>query len=122
LEIGSSASKSAFLARKSYLLDADNGLHKGNHPQKMSAEAAFVACGRAIAFFSGYSGCGTTALDWRSESIQMREGELSMKKRALTIGVEAKLLDGRVTARSNAAARKSIWQDTEIANGAEFDS
>jgi hypothetical protein len=52
LEIGSSASKIAFLARKPYLLDADNGLHKGNRLQKTSAEADFVACGRVIAFSS----------------------------------------------------------------------
>jgi hypothetical protein len=59
-------------------------------------------------FFSTASGFGTIALDERSVSIQMIEGELPIEKLALTVGGETRLLDWKVTARPNAAASKSV--------------
>jgi uncharacterized protein (DUF608 family) len=59
-------------------------------------------------FFSTASGFGTIALNERSVSIQMIEGELPIEKLALTVGGETRLLDWKVTARPNAAASKSV--------------
>jgi uncharacterized protein (DUF608 family) len=59
-------------------------------------------------FFSAASGFGTIALDQRSVSIQMIEGELPIEKLALTVGGETRSLEWKVTARPNVAATKSI--------------
>jgi len=59
-------------------------------------------------FFSTASGFGTIGLDSRSLTVQMIEGELAIEKLALTVGGETKLLDWKVTARTNAATVKSI--------------
>jgi hypothetical protein len=59
-------------------------------------------------FFSTASGFGTISLDGHSVKVEMIEGELSIEKLALTVGGETKLLDWKVTARTNAAVVKSI--------------
>lgn len=59
-------------------------------------------------FFSTASGFGTIGLDGRSVSVHMIEGELRIEKLALTLGGETRLLDWKVTARTNAAAVKAI--------------
>jgi hypothetical protein len=59
-------------------------------------------------FFSAASGFGVIALDGKSVSVQMIEGELSIEKLALTLGGETRMLDWKVTARPSAAAIKSI--------------
>jgi uncharacterized protein (DUF608 family) len=59
-------------------------------------------------FFSAASGFGVIALDGRSVSVQMIEGELPIEKLALTLGAETRMLDWKVTARPGAAAIKSI--------------
>jgi uncharacterized protein (DUF608 family) len=59
-------------------------------------------------FFATASGFGVIGLDGRSLSVQMIEGELPIEKLALTLGGETRLLDWKVTARTNAAAIKAI--------------
>jgi hypothetical protein len=59
-------------------------------------------------FFSTASGFGVISLDGRSVSIEMIEGELPIEKLALTVGVETRMLDWKVTARPGAPAIKSI--------------
>jgi uncharacterized protein (DUF608 family) len=59
-------------------------------------------------FFSAASGFGVIALDGKSVSVHMIEGELSIEKLALTLGGETRMLDWKVTARPSAAANKSI--------------
>jgi hypothetical protein len=59
-------------------------------------------------FFSTAFGFGTIALDGRSVSVRMIEGELPIEKLALTVGGETRVIDWKVTARTNAAAVKSI--------------
>ena len=59
-------------------------------------------------FFSAASGFGAIGLDGRSVSVEMIEGELLIEKLALTLQGETRLLDWKVTARTNAAAIKSI--------------
>ncbi len=59
-------------------------------------------------FFSTASGFGTIELDGRSVKVEMIEGELPIEKLALTVGGETRLLDWKVTARTNAAAVKSV--------------
>ena len=59
-------------------------------------------------FFSTASGYGTIGLDSRSVRVQMIEGELPIEKLAFTVGAKTRLLDWKVTARTNSAAVKSI--------------
>jgi hypothetical protein len=59
-------------------------------------------------FFSTASGFGTIGLDGRTVRVEMIEGELPIEKLALTVGGETRLLDWKVTARTSAAAVKSI--------------
>jgi hypothetical protein len=59
-------------------------------------------------FFSTASGFGTIALEERSVTIQMVEGELPIEKLALTVDGETRLLDWRVTARPASSVSKSI--------------
>ncbi len=59
-------------------------------------------------FFSTALGFGTIALDHRSVSIQLIEGELPVEKLALTVGGETRMLDWNVTIRPDTAAIKSI--------------
>jgi uncharacterized protein (DUF608 family) len=59
-------------------------------------------------FFSAASGFGTIGLDARSVSVEMIEGELPIEKLALTLEGETRLLDWKVTARTNAAFVKSV--------------
>jgi hypothetical protein len=59
-------------------------------------------------FFSTASGFGTIGLDGQSVSVEMIEGELPIEKLALTLGGKTTLLDWKVTARTGAAAVRSI--------------
>jgi hypothetical protein len=59
-------------------------------------------------FFSTAFGFGTIGLDGESVKVQMIEGELPIEKLALTVGGETRVIDWKVTARTNAAAVKSI--------------
>jgi hypothetical protein len=59
-------------------------------------------------FFSAASGFGTITLDGRAVRVEMIEGELPIEKLALTVGGETRMLDWKVTARTNAAAVKTV--------------
>jgi uncharacterized protein (DUF608 family) len=59
-------------------------------------------------FFSAASGFGVIGLEGQSVSVEMIEGELPIEKLALTLGGETRMLDWKVTARTNAAVSRSI--------------
>ena len=59
-------------------------------------------------FFSTASGFGIIGLDGRLVKVEMIEGELLIEKLALTVAGETRLLDWKVTARTNAAAVKTV--------------